>query len=139
MHEIIKKKFTFLEQLVIMKNNNDRVIAKMNIELLRKVRKEKKISYDDLAKMTGFSRSTITNIFCGYIEYPRFETIQAIERALGIDNQPQKVNQYDFTDDEIELIEAYRKVLPSLKGYAKETVMRLAGMKIEEQRERKNG
>ena len=84
--------------------------------------------------MTGFSRSTITNIFCGYIEYPRFETIQAIERALGIDNQPQKVNQYDFTDDEIELIEAYRKVLPSLKGYTKETVMRLADVKIEEKR-----
>ena len=41
----------------------------VDIERLQKARKEKKLSYDDLAKLTGYSRSTITNIFCGYIEY----------------------------------------------------------------------
>lgn len=60
----------------------------MDLEKWKKAKKEKHLSYDDLAAMTGYSRSTITNIFCGYIEYPRFETIQAIERALGITTEP---------------------------------------------------
>lgn len=56
----------------------------MNIEHLKQAKKDKKLSYDDIAKLTGYSRSTITNIFCGYIEFPRHETVQAIERALGL-------------------------------------------------------
>lgn len=64
-----------------------------NIEKLRKAKKEKKLSYDEIAKITGYSRSTITNIFCGYIELPRYETVQAIERALGL--------APTFTDEEL--------------------------------------
>ena len=56
----------------------------MDIQKWKIAKKEKGLSYDDLAKITGYSRSTITNIFCGYIEFPRYETIQAIERALDI-------------------------------------------------------
>lgn len=60
----------------------------MNLEKWKQAKQEKHLSYEDIAKLTGYSRSTITNIFCGYIEYPRFETIQAIERALGITTEP---------------------------------------------------
>ena len=56
----------------------------LNIERLKQAKKEQHLSYDDLAKMTGYSKSTITNIFCGYISLPRWETIQALERALGL-------------------------------------------------------
>ncbi len=56
----------------------------LNIERLKNAKKEKKLSYDELAQLTGLSRSTITNIFCGYIDLPRHETVQAIERALGL-------------------------------------------------------
>ena len=56
----------------------------LNVERLKKAKKEKKLSYDELAELTGLSRSTITNIFCGYIDLPRHETVQAIERALGL-------------------------------------------------------
>lgn len=56
----------------------------LNIDRLKQAKKEKGLSYDDLARLTGYSRSTITNIFCGYIELPRYETIQAIEKALGL-------------------------------------------------------
>ena len=56
----------------------------LNVERLKKAKKEKKLSYDELAVLTGLSRSTITNIFCGYIDLPRHETVQAIERALGL-------------------------------------------------------
>lgn len=56
----------------------------LDIQKLKTAKKEKKLSYDDLARITGYSRSTITNIFCGYIDLPRHETVQAIERALGL-------------------------------------------------------
>lgn len=56
----------------------------LNVERFKKAKKEKKLSYDELAELTGLSRSTITNIFCGYIDLPRHETVQAIERALGL-------------------------------------------------------
>lgn len=59
-----------------------------NIETLNKIRKEKRISYDELARITGYSRSTITNIFCGYVKFPRHETMQDIYNALGVANLP---------------------------------------------------
>lgn len=74
----------------------------IDIEKWKKAKKEKKLSYDDLAAMTGYSRSTITNIFCGYIDLPRHETIQAIERALGID-APAPTDA-PITDEQRELV-----------------------------------
>ena len=67
----------------------------LNIEKLKQAKKEKGLSYDDLAQLTGYSRSTITNIFCGYIELPRYETVQAIERALGLSPEwtPEEIAQ----------------------------------------------
>ena len=42
------------------------------------------MSYDELSEKSGLSKSTITNIFCGYVNYPRVDTMQAIESALGL-------------------------------------------------------
>lgn len=89
----------------------------MDIERLKQARKEKKLSYDDLAKMTGYSRSTITNIFCGYIELPRHETIVAIETALGLtatQEQPLSIEEKqlvslisELTDEEVNELSNY--------------------------------
>lgn len=76
----------------------------MDIERLQQARKEKKLSYDDLAKLTGYSRSTITNIFCGYIEFPRHETIQGLERALGLEEKENRPPS-DMTESEKELFD----------------------------------
>ena len=67
----------------------------LDIEKMKIAKKAKGLSYDDLARITGYSRSTITNIFCGYIDLPRHETIQAIERALGLNTTPIQI-----TDEE---------------------------------------
>lgn len=56
----------------------------MNIELLKKAKKEKKLSYDELAKQTGLSRRAICSLFSGETENPRIDTMQAIERVLGL-------------------------------------------------------
>ena len=72
----------------------------IDLEILKKKKKELGLSYDDLASLTGYSRSTITNIFCGYIEYPREETKDALYRALGI---TQEEPTPTLTDEEKEL------------------------------------
>ena len=74
----------------------------VDIDKWKQAKKEKKLSYDDLAQLTGYSRSTITNIFCGYIDLPRHETIQAIERALGLDKE--KTPPMELSEEEQELV-----------------------------------
>ena len=56
----------------------------LNIELWNKVRKESRITLEELAQKTGISISTMKDIFRGKTENPRIDTVQAIERALGL-------------------------------------------------------
>lgn len=63
----------------------------VNIETWNKARKRKGLTLDDLAKQTDISISTIKDIFRGKTDNPRIDTVQAIERALGI--QPQWTNE----------------------------------------------
>lgn len=65
----------------------------VNIEAWNKERKRKGITLDDLAKQTDISISTIKDIFRGKTDNPRIDTVQAIERVLGI--------QPHWTDEEI--------------------------------------
>lgn len=48
--------------------------------------KQKNITYEKLSEMSGIPLNTLKNIFRGKTEHPRIDTIQAIERALGIDS-----------------------------------------------------
>ena len=59
----------------------------MEIQEIKKILKERKITYDKLADLTGLSKSCITKIFAGYAKYPRVDTIETIEKALGLDKE----------------------------------------------------
>ena len=106
----------------------------MDIQKWKIAKKKKGLSYDDLAKITGYSRSTITNIFCGYIEFPRYETIQAIERALEIDEEKPTTSKKaatpapadEYSDEEKRIIAAYRALSAGMQEYMLETVEKLA-------------
>lgn len=67
----------------------------MNINDIKKYMKTNKITYSKLAEMTGLSVSTITKIFGGFAKYPRVDTMEAIEKALGFrgDNTCEQSNQ----------------------------------------------
>lgn len=54
------------------------------IERLKKRKKEIGITFDELAENTGLSRRAICALFSGKTENPRIDTVQAIERALGL-------------------------------------------------------
>ena len=56
----------------------------MNLELWRKVKKEKNLTIEDISKLSNIPKGSVQNIFCGYVPNPRIDTVEAIEKALGI-------------------------------------------------------
>lgn len=111
----------------------------INFAYLKQRKKELNLSYDDIAKRSECARATVIRVLNGTTPCPRVDTMQAIERALGIENSHQEIiqynlqeaNQYNLTADEMELIDAYRQILPSLKECSKELIERFVNIKLD--------
>ena len=56
----------------------------MDVNVYKKILKEKGMTYEDLAQKTGLSLGCIKRIMAGIARYPRIDTIEAIESALGL-------------------------------------------------------
>lgn len=58
----------------------------INIERWQQRKKELGWTLDDIAEKSGISRRTVARVFSGNPKYPdpTYNTVQAIERALGI-------------------------------------------------------
>ena len=54
------------------------------LEIWKEQKRKLKLKYDDIAERSNIPKGTIQNIFAGYIPNPRIDTVQAIERALGL-------------------------------------------------------
>lgn len=83
----------------------------INIELWKKRKKELHWSHDDLARESGVSRRTIAGIFAGDErgQNPTIETVQAIERALGLSEDGYKDTMpFEVTPMEEEVIQMFR-------------------------------
>ncbi len=59
----------------------------MNIELWKKHKKELNLTIDEIAKKANLPKGSVQNIFAGYVPDPRASTVEAIEKALGL-NKP---------------------------------------------------
>ena len=59
----------------------------MTILEIKKYMKDNKITYQELADKSGIPLNTLKNIFSGSNKNPRIDTMQAIERALGLDEK----------------------------------------------------
>lgn len=59
----------------------------MEIEEIKKYLKEHKITYAELSEKSNVPVQTISKIFAGITLSPRIDTVQAIERALGLDDE----------------------------------------------------
>ena len=57
---------------------------------LNQLRKEKKISFNELAQLSGLPKSTLEKVLFEITPHPRIDTVQAIEKALGISSEPQR-------------------------------------------------
>ena len=78
----------------------------MNLELWKKVKKEKQMTIEQIAKAANLPKGTVQNIFCGYVPNPRTDTVEAIERALGIYTS-RKIEKDPVIQDEVELQDYY--------------------------------
>lgn len=58
----------------------------MDIQEIKKYMKDNKITYKQLSEMCGVPESTLKNIFGGFTANPRVDTMQAIEKALGLES-----------------------------------------------------
>ena len=72
----------------------------MDIEYLKQVKKEKKMKLQEISDISGIPKRTVDGIFSGKTKNPRIDTMQAIERALGINETPELTDEqkqlYDF-------------------------------------------
>ena len=57
------------------------------LELWKEQKQKLKLKYDDIAERSNIPKGTIQNIFAGYIDNHRIDTVQAIERALGLNKE----------------------------------------------------
>ena len=74
----------------------------MTIQEIKQYLKDHKITYQDLSDKSGIALNTLKNIFRGKTENPRIDTMQAIERALGLENE--KTPPDELSEGERELI-----------------------------------
>lgn len=56
----------------------------INIELWEKRKKELNLTFDELSTLSGIPKRTILGIFRKEVQTPRIDTVQAIEKALGL-------------------------------------------------------
>lgn len=56
----------------------------MEVSILNKKRKELGLSIEELADKANLAKSTVEKVLFGVVKNPRIDTLQAIERALGL-------------------------------------------------------
>ncbi len=66
----------------------------MDLELWKQRKKELHLNYDKIAELAGISKRSVEDIFRGYTITPRIDTVEAIEKALGL-NEKNPTNIYD--------------------------------------------
>ncbi len=74
----------------------------MDIERLKKRKKELGWTLDEIAEKSGISRRTVSRLFSGNPDYPSptYNTVQAIERALGLSEEGYVIQTFRALSDE---------------------------------------
>lgn len=73
----------------------------VDIETLKTIKKKKKLTLQEIADRSGIPKRTLEDIFRGYTKNPRLDTLQAIERALGLTQEQEPAPIY--TEEERKL------------------------------------
>lgn len=76
----------------------------MTLEEIKNYLKVNKITYKKLSEQSGVPESTLKNLFSGTTTNPRISTMQAIERALGIDKQPTATISNEITEERLQAL-----------------------------------
>ena len=91
-----------------------------NLELWKKRKNELQWTYDEIAKNAKVSKRTVADIFRGFTTDPRIDTVQSIEKALGLPSSEWTDEERAegvtdsvkavITADEAELLDLYREI-----------------------------
>lgn len=81
---------------------------------IKRILRERRITYKELSKQTNIPEGTLKNIFSGFTKNPRIDTIQSIETALSIHEsnnlkENNIVKDYITTNEE-EVLSIYRQL-----------------------------
>lgn len=76
----------------------------MEVQEIKSYLKDNKITYQELSDKSGIALNTLKNIFRGKTPHPRIDTMQALERALGLDNDKNPPDR-ELSEGENQLIE----------------------------------
>lgn len=113
----------------------------MDIEYLKNRKKQIKMTLDELSLKSGIPKRTIEDIFRGSTKHPRIDTLQAIERALGIEtkNPPDNLSGgaaewmelYNTLTDEnkdllVSMVKVFAELPPERRRFVLDAI-RLAG------------
>lgn len=80
----------------------------MDLIALRARKKELKLTNEDVANLSGIPKRTVEDIFRGKTEHPRIDTMQAIERALGLEQKKSPTDE--LSEGEKQLIELIKQM-----------------------------
>ena len=86
------------------------------LERIKKLKSEKKITNEQLSRMTGIPLGTLSKFLAGISDSVKLSNIIAVCNALDcsldyiISGQPENTNNYTLEDGEIKLIEDYRRL-----------------------------
>lgn len=78
----------------------------MDIELWKRIKKERKLTLQDISDLSNIPKRTVDDIFSGKTTNPRSDTVDAIEKALGLDNE----TFTDISAEERDFIEVFRQL-----------------------------
>lgn len=69
------------------------------------------MTYEQLSEKSGIPLNTLKNIFRGKTAHPRIDTVQSIERALGLTTEEtQKSPQDELSEGEKMLLDLFNRV-----------------------------
>lgn len=101
----------------------------MTTEQINEERKKQKMSVAELAEKANLPKGTVEKILFGIVKHPRIDTMEAIEKALGLNKPNADDNAPLLTDKEKALLEAFNNMLPETQDFVLRTVQSLQDKK----------
>lgn len=89
----------------------------MTIQEIKRYMKANKITQITLAEKSGLPLQTLRKIFAGGTTNPRIDTMQAIEKALGIFTDSQPIESVSLTEQQRRLLNAFDSLIPPMQDY----------------------
>lgn len=87
----------------------------MDLQALRNAKKAKKMTLMDISVASGIPKRTVDDIFSGHTVNPRIDTLNAIERALGIQTEKSTASKIELNELQLRLLTAFNSLLPAMQ------------------------